>query len=420
MNSRISVECAQCHNTCCKECLVKYFNGTQSINCMFCTSIFAEDHLYATSGTFREILQCITKNKLYDEEAALFNSTHQLANMYNSMQNPISKKQFLENLPDVLQEGDRQASLNVIRQCPSTSCSGHYMLGNYKCTCCKSTICEICGDIQSSDHVCDADVMKSLAIVNKCAKNCPKCGVHIEKVDGCDQMFCTNCKTAFDWITLRVISTGIENPHYFEWLRSQNGSVDRDINDIPCGGLPTYQNVYQANEAFLKNAGIDRKSATYNLNATTLLSFQAFIEDIQGRVIPNHLQSKDNTDLRIRYMCGELTKSSFTTLIFKRHNCKVKTVQKLQIYQMIRDAGTDILQRWTTDIALNQIGRLKNIVEEIDELINCANLAFRTLHEKNVSKLKRLHKKIENIGYLSKYSVGHYRVGFSIQERVAF
>ena len=56
----------------------------------------------------------------------------------------------------------------------------------------------------------------------------------IYKIDGCDQIFCTQCKILFDWKTLEI-DTGIgHNPHYLEYMR-QNNLLERDQNEILCG-----------------------------------------------------------------------------------------------------------------------------------------------------------------------------------------
>ena len=41
-------------------------------------------------------------------------------------------------------------------------------------------------------------------------------------VRNCDQMYCMQCHTAWDWITQTIETGRIHNPHYYEWLRTQN------------------------------------------------------------------------------------------------------------------------------------------------------------------------------------------------------
>ena len=60
-------------------------------------------------------------------------------------------------------------------------------------------------------------------------------------VRNCNQMWCVmeGCNTAFDWVSGRIITGAVHNPHYYEWLR-RTGGQQRETGDIPCGGVPTY------------------------------------------------------------------------------------------------------------------------------------------------------------------------------------
>ncbi len=53
-------------------------------------------------------------------------------------------------------------------------------------------------------------------------------------LSNCDQMFCTNCNSAFSWKTLKLVNGNIHNPHYFEWMR-RSGQQARNPLDIQCG-----------------------------------------------------------------------------------------------------------------------------------------------------------------------------------------
>jgi hypothetical protein len=77
----------------------------------------------------------------------------------------------------------------------------------------------------------------------------------IYKIEGCAQMFCTECHTAFNWNTLRIENGIIHNPHYFEWMRRQNengGQVERNPNEILCGRELDHHFARAIQTAFIK------------------------------------------------------------------------------------------------------------------------------------------------------------------------
>ena len=78
-----------------------------------------------------------------------------------------------------------------------------------------------------STHKCDPDIIKSIRALTKGSRNCPKCYIPILKIDGCDQMFCTACKTTFSWNSGRIYNDNEfhHNPHYLDWIRKNEALI---------------------------------------------------------------------------------------------------------------------------------------------------------------------------------------------------
>jgi len=83
-------------------------------------------------------------------------------------------------------------------------------------------------------HRCHPDDVATASLLSRDTKPCPKCHTGITKINGCDQMWCTQCQTAFSWRT-GAIETVVHNPHYYEWLRQTTGHVPRNPLDVPGG-----------------------------------------------------------------------------------------------------------------------------------------------------------------------------------------
>jgi hypothetical protein len=130
------------------------------------------------------------------------------------------------------------AKLPFIRRCTKEGCNGFNDL-DYCCGVCSNYTCAQCG--QSRDtvkkdavgHECKKEDVDNLKYMKENCRPCPKCGYGIEKKDGCDQMWCKNCHSAFSWNTGRLESGRIHNPHYYEWLRSRSetGEIPREAGD---------------------------------------------------------------------------------------------------------------------------------------------------------------------------------------------
>lgn len=87
-------------------------------------------------------------------------------------------------------------------------------------------------DVVDDEHVCNEEDIKSFKSILKVTKPCPKCGVRIQKSEGCSQMFCTHCHTGFDWVTGNIITANFHNPHRTEWinqLRKEGQAISNNI-----------------------------------------------------------------------------------------------------------------------------------------------------------------------------------------------
>ena len=110
-------------------------------------------------------------------------------------------------------------------KCPGMDCRG-FLSTHYKCGLCDRSTCADCllqhtvEDPEGNAHECKEEDKESVSAIKKSCRNCPSCGISIFRIEGCNQMFCTGCNTAFDWTTGReLVTKQIHNPHYTEYLR---------------------------------------------------------------------------------------------------------------------------------------------------------------------------------------------------------
>lgn len=60
----------------------------------------------------------------------------------------------------------------------------------------------------------ELDALLSHTWIENFSKSCPKCSTKIEKIDGCNKMFCNRCQSSFCWICLDMLSAADPYSHF--------------------------------------------------------------------------------------------------------------------------------------------------------------------------------------------------------------
>ena len=82
--------------------------------------------------------------------------------------------------------------------------------------------------------MCDNNNYKTCQMIIKDSKQCPKCKNYIQRIYGCNQMFCTICHTCFNWVTLEILDkVNVNNPELIEYLKINNSNITSTSN-ISC------------------------------------------------------------------------------------------------------------------------------------------------------------------------------------------
>jgi hypothetical protein len=147
----------------------------------------------------------------------------------------------LENELMDLVNGEVSERKKFVRKCPNGECHG-FLSSALKCELCDCWACGDCREVKGftaedkDSHECNKDILESVKVLDKDSKGCPNCSALIFKIEGCDQMYCVECHTAFSWRTLKIEKGVIHNPHFFEYQRRMNnGTAPRNPLDVQCG-----------------------------------------------------------------------------------------------------------------------------------------------------------------------------------------
>jgi len=247
-------------------------------------------------------------------------------------------------------------------KCGVDDCRGYYNQ-EWVCGTCESKACSKCQVVlpeNSNDdkHKCNKDDLKSLRFLKKDTKHCPKCYVRIHKINGCDQMFCMECKTSFSWNTGKIETGRIHNPHYYQWQREQNnGIAPRVPGDIPvCGELPCI-NVLQVilmekKQQFIYLENCHRLSA--HLRATVLRNL---VEEPTENLY---------TNLRVKYLMKHLDEKGWHREL-KKHSKKIENQREVRnVVEMFVNSLDDTMHSFSR----NRVPNLSKACHALMEYVN--------------------------------------------------
>lgn len=357
-----SIKC-YCNFVCCKACVKKYIlSKTEKAHCMNCKTEWNHEFMYNNldSSFIKDEYAKYRENILYEKELSMMPETQAFINEEKEKENKINtiylQMRNLQNeminlhktLQNIRNGAYKVQKSQFIKKCPNNTCNG-FLSKDFTCSLCNSVVCKACREIKNNSHICDENIVKSIHLLENDSKECPGCSTIIFKIDGCDQIFCTSCHTAFDWKTSKIETGQIHNPHYFEWLRTNNKSIPRTPGEILCGR--------ELNDEFIVDFIRHIKNTYASVYDTSF-----FVDQIQMAIhikyveLPKYNSDNNNNivnknkDLRIKFLKNEISKDDFKKYIRRREKKNEKNVQLYNILDMYITCFIDIIFNIRTDM----------------------------------------------------------------------
>lgn len=434
-SNRKLVKCQYCEFMSCSACCRTYLLSQPVVKCMnnSCnrewTRQYTRDVMPLTF--INKELKQHREKMLFDQERALMPATQPTVE-YRKNRAPMLDEQsrikrqiaeLKEKLHDNIFEisrldrqyardmGDNQAgggaakreAPKFIRACPSENCRG-FLNTDWKCGLCSNYTCSKChvvkGPEKNTDqHTCNKDDVATAELLNKDTKPCPNCGMGIFRIMGCDQMFCTECHTAFDWRTGRVETENIHNPHYFEWAR-RNGTLERNPRDILCGR--EIDRIFITRIAYdLDHLNNYNRHLTDDEKKTNKKSIDLIVEicrnvvHIRFVLLQNYQYNYEanNRELRIQYMMNQICEALFKSRLHAQNKKNHRTLEIRNILRLTIDTLTDIIYRFNQTMVVPRgdlnFAVLNDVLNEIEEFRNYVNECFGDIsHTYNSIQLK--------------------------------
>lgn len=258
-HNRRYVKCNECDGMLCVACTKKNIGKTsirpECSNCKtpldikFCYENLGPKRTKKCIDDTREILEHSYKNlieyrenvknviKCINEKSYGINDVDKLKRKLEKLEIELEIAKGLRIIPfdPIFQQINSHTKKQQIKKytvnCPLNGCRG-ILNTDFFCGICNTKACKDCLETIKDEHICKPEDIESVKQIYKSCKRCPNCSANIFKTMGCSQMWCTFCKTPFDWNTGNVISTGFfHNPHYSEYISKKRGRRTNSINN---------------------------------------------------------------------------------------------------------------------------------------------------------------------------------------------
>lgn len=402
VEKRICVTCLYCQYSACSTCYEKIIlSSVNKPSCVSCKKEFNDDFFHAkfSDSFIKKKYKTHRENVLFEYEESLLPETqvhveriYQVAQMKEELvdiESQIAKlRQKQAELKtkiwriqtEPIDEDKKEEKDSFICPCPVNECRG-YLSTKYKCGICGVKACSECREIKNEEHKCDPNTVETVKELKKNCRQCPNCMTMIYRISGCDQMWCTKCKTAFNWVTGHIEKGMIHNPHFFQWM-SENGGVPRNPLDMRCGGIDL--NSILSYHIPIENP-INRWDVKWkNYDQYVVQCYRELIHhrEVTLAMLPTPLDNVTNQDLRIDFLMKKLTKEEFKTKLQRREKDRNKKLEYRQILEMYTTVLEENLILLTDNIKkISALDSYKLFCEEEKRVREYAN--------KSVEKLKK-------------------------------
>lgn len=373
---RVLIECCLCKERVCRECIQTFLLNSSKLEpgCMCCNETWSYEF-------FVEKMTKVFVNKQWKDHRQNVLLELEKIRLPETQENLIREKRIKQ-----LEEERRQVVLRInteiyelnkkpketnkmfCKKCPQDECQG-FLSTKWKCGICETSVCSKCGEIKQDEHLCLEDDIKTMELLKKDTKNCPRCATMIHKIDGCNQMWCIQCHVAFDWRTMKIEDGKIHNPHYYEWMRQNNTVMPRVVGDDPCNR----EVLFEMSRRFKK-----------------LNSIHRFIIDYEN-IRP---KQSSNEDVRKKFLLNEIKEDDLKRIVQRREKEIKKYASLNQVMTMFVDVSKDVFIKLETN-QMNE-NRAKDQLEQLREYTNsCLERVLKQFNSKQTIQICKFWRNME-------------------------
>lgn len=341
---RREITCPSCSTVCCMKCVRAYAAASpdmvteEGIRCSSCKTLWTFRFLASATplSFYDKQLRSIHARQVLEHEKSLLPATTELANIEKRRRELLKLKtdpgyfnvraceitaelRTLSKKKRELTGCKPTPELTLIVHCTRPGCRGYVRdsVRDPVCGLCGEEVCAACFCSKRAEHTCDPVEVESVKTILGTTKACPKCSARICKIGGCSQVFCSVCKTPFDYNTGEVALGHIHAPGYHEWLAQQEPLARQPLLQR-CNEVPLFSVVRQAARGSL---------------AENIVKYYGTTVHVQHNVLPLYGVGNDfdGTGLRVGFLLHDFDESEWLNRLKKAH----KRMEKKRVVHSI-------------------------------------------------------------------------------------
>ncbi|NDE13517.1 hypothetical protein EBZ80_01125 [bacterium] len=372
---RTAIACLFCNHTACRRCLETFLLENER-QCMACRHAWDQEFLWQhmTKKFMRAFRERQKTLLLAEAEAAvqtlepaarrqieLEELAAEIAQRRREIQRLVARKNRIARSPigDGITAG--------IFPCPDNACRGRLGM-NDRCGLCDRRFCRECHREAGDGHACAEEDRETVALLREDTRPCPGCNQGIFKTEGCDQMWCVSCHTAFSWSTGRVIRGTIHNPHFYEHRRrvANGGAPMRNLGDIPCGGMPTVAEVIRRLDSLFQE---DADEIDHMDRALGYYRIASHVNDKLMPVVHRQFQNGEAVvrELGIRFLRNRITRDKWRDALYARRLREEKHRRYYEILETMSHTLAELFRQLVVDrTASETVARCDGLFEALN------------------------------------------------------
>lgn len=380
INQSLIIECPNCQLSFCKSCQRQYAKDI----CMKCHMKFQKKFLLEHMGQpfINNVIKPNLINELMKEQKETLKFVQPLVEWEKKVRE--QKKQLRFGIRMSVPERPKISKMNgnKIFPCPIQECRG--FVENGICGLCNISVCVKCHEQMNDKHMCKQEDLMSIAMLSQDSKQCPRCYTNIYRTFGCNHMYCTNCQTHFDWVSLKIMPTST-NGHYLHLQKFADNIPTYTLHDSqqPDQQISATTCDYQDFSLYHDLVNIENIDTNVidpilvrclwsDSNTIRMIKRQKYHKNTINQVTQDTFQ-----DLQVKYLLNEITETSWRQSVYRQYNKKLLGF----LYSDILDIYLSSVDRFQHMVSDNPTQDHNFVINQYELLVSLCNESFQNVQD---------------------------------------